>query len=97
MIVGVLGMATDLSCPTVSPEPSSLLQPASVEESWASQSWSSLALMLTMSLNSLGGVVSIVIRILILGFERLYSMTVSLSLTMLTLLSVLLPSCVVGF
>lgn len=42
-----------LSCPTVSPEPSSLLHPELLESSLSSQSWSSLAVMLTSSLNSL--------------------------------------------
>lgn len=49
-----------LSCPTVSPEPSSLLQPDFAERSWPSQSLSSLADMLTMSLNSLKTLVSFV-------------------------------------
>ena len=43
-----------LSCPIVSPDPSSLSQPAPADSSLPSQSFSSSALMLMSSLNSLG-------------------------------------------
>ena len=74
-----------LSCPTDSPEPSSLLQPASSDEDCWSQSLSSLAVMLTKSLNSLDFVL-LVGRVLG-GLHRVlwtYWMTVSSSLTILT-------------
>lgn len=50
---------THLSCPIVSPEPSSLAQPADVELSSPSHASSSGAVMFTRSLNSLAGGVEV--------------------------------------
>jgi len=75
---------TDLSCPIVSPEPSSLLHPAPTDSSLPSQSFNSLADMLTRSLNSL--IETIMLAYLIQresAGDGVYWMTVSSSFTIL--------------